>query len=89
MKASWYNRAIMYLEVARIDMDYADECPEMEESVPDYDIIFEFVMDNKNRFFIDTEYPVEYYQIKGDWVSGDGIIDMYKDGDTYRVYRRV
>ena len=93
--ASWYSKPYMYREVAKVDRDYSDECPEIDKSIPDYDIIYNFILDNRERF--GEMYPqetVEYYQIKGVWCAGNGILDLYREdtdmyGTIYRLYKRV
>lgn len=93
--ASWYSKPYMYREVAKVDRDYSDECTEIDKSIPDYDIIYNFILDNRERF--GEMYPqetVEYYQIKGVWCAGNGILDLYREdtdmyGTIYRLYKRV
>lgn len=87
------DSVIYYREVAHIDLDYADECPTMLEKHPDYDVILKFIVSKADRF--GDMYPseeLEYYQLKGDWVAGNGLLDLYKDntkdGIIYRLYRR-
>lgn len=91
---AWYDKPYMYEEVAKVDRDYADECPALNEITPDYDSIFNFILKERERF--GDIYPkehVEYYQIKGSWCAGNGYLDLYRDntesGSTYRLYRRV
>lgn len=79
----WYDKPIMYSEICALDMDYADECPSM--IIGDYDGVFMFIKDRLHRF--SKQYPsiCEYYQIKGDWVAGDGIYDLYKENSKYGI----
>ena len=80
-----------YTELCHIDEDYIDECPSI--IIEDWDAVYHFMLDRINRF--GNMYPcehLEYYQLKGNWVSGDGIIDLYKensrDGLVLRLYKR-
>ena len=86
-----WDNPIMYVEICHIDEDYVDECPSI--IIEDWDGVYIFMRDRIHRFGdMMPKERLEYYQLRGEWVAGDGVIDLFreesKDGVIFHLYKR-